>query len=78
MNENGRIGCLLKKMERKKILEAFLETQKSTFKVETTSDMEKFHVIDTEKYNEDMDAAVDDNTMTFDRGDTASIGGENK
>ena len=25
MNENGRIGCLLKKMERKKILEAFLE-----------------------------------------------------
>lgn len=74
MNENGRIGCLLKKMERKKILEAFLETQKSTFKVETTSDMEKFHVIDTEKYNEDMDAAVDDNTMTFDRGDTASIG----
>lgn len=40
MNENGRIGCLLKKMEGKKILEAFLETQKGTFKVETTSDME--------------------------------------
>lgn len=48
MNENGRIGCLLKKMEGKKILEAFLETQKGTFKVETTSDMEKFHVIDTD------------------------------
>lgn len=74
MNENGRIGCLLKKMEGKKVLEAFLETQKGTFKVETTSDMEKFHVIDTEKYNEDMDAAVDNNTRTFDRGDTALIG----
>lgn len=74
MNENGRIGCLLKKMEGKKILEAFLETQKGTFKVETTSDMEKFHVIDTEKYNEDMNAAVDDNTRTFDHSDIASIG----
>ncbi len=74
MNENGRIGCLLKKMEGKKVLEAFLETQKGTFKVETTSDMEKFHVIDTEKYNEDMDAAVDDNTRTFDHSDIASIG----
>lgn len=74
MNENGRIGCLLKKLEGKKVLEAFLETQKGTFKVETTSDMEKFHVIDTEKYNEDMDAAVDNNTRTFDRGDTALIG----
>lgn len=74
MNEDGRIGCLLKKMEGKKILEAFLETHKGTFKVETTSDMEKFHVIDTEKYNEDMDAAVDNNTRTFNRGDTALIG----
>lgn len=74
MNENGRIGCLLKKMEGKKILEAFLETQKGTFKVETTSDMEKFHVIDTEKYNEDMNAAVDDNTRTFDHSGIASIG----
>lgn len=36
--------------------------------------MEKFHVIDTEKYKKDMDAAVDDNTKTFDRGDAASIG----
>ena len=30
MNEDGRIGCLLKKMEGKKILETFLETQKGT------------------------------------------------
>ena len=74
MNEDGRIGCLLKKIEGKKALEAFLKTQKGTFRVETTSDMEKFHVIDTEKYKKDMDAAVDDNTKTFDRGDAASIG----
>lgn len=74
MNEDGRVGQLMKKIEGKKILESFFKTQKGTFKVETTSDMEKFHVIDTEKYRKDMDAAVDDNTKIFDRGDAASIG----
>lgn len=74
MNEDGRVGQLMKKIEGKKILESFLKTQKGTFRVETTSDMEKFHVIDTEKYKKDMDAAVDDNTKIFDRGDAASIG----
>lgn len=74
MNEDGRIGQLMKKIEGKKILESFLKTQKGAFSVETTSDIEKFRVIDTEKYKKDMDAAVDDNTKTFDHGDAASIG----